>query len=105
MADELGGQINANAVEVEIAEVKEEIKKVTARLEELSRERRAGLVVDNERLDREEEYLRKKALHLRKEEEDLRKEKEDLRALQRGANVPSFHLLIYNSEIFKPQRV
>ena len=98
MADELGGQINANAVEAEIADVKEEIKKVTARLEELSRERRAGLVVDNERLDREEEYLRK-------EKEDLRKEKEDLRALQRGANVPSFHLLIYNSVIFKPQLV
>ena len=77
MSDELDGRIKA--VEAEIAEVKDEIKKVTTRLEELNRERRAGQVVDNERLDKEEEFLRKEKERLGKEMERLGTKEHDLR--------------------------
>ena len=80
MADDLDGQIKA--VEAKLAKVEGEIETVTERLEELSRERRAGLVVDNERLDKEEEYLRKEKSDLRTKEHDLREEKKLLMAKQ-----------------------
>ena len=88
MADVLNGQIKA--VEAEIAEVKGEIKKVTERLEELSRERRAGLVVDNERLDKEEDFLRAEVQRLGKELDRLHAEKEILLKAKYGAGCRSW---------------
>ena len=85
MADELGGQIKA--VEAEIAEAKGEITKVKERLEELSRERRAGLVVDNERLDREVAFLRAEVQRLGTKEHDLREEKKLLMAKQQPPGI------------------
>ena len=89
MADDLDGQIKA--VEAKIAKVEGEIETVTERLEELSRERRAGLVVDNERLDKEEEFLRKEMERLGTKEHDLREEKKLLMAKQQpGAGCRSW---------------
>ena len=89
MADDLDGQIKA--VEAKLAKVEGEIETVTERLEELSRERRAGLVVDNERLDKEEEFLRKEMERLGTKEHDLReKEKLLIAKQQQGAGCRSW---------------
>ena len=89
MADELNEQIKV--VEAKIAKVEGRIETVTERLEELSRERRAGLVVDNERLDREEAFLRAEVQRLGTKEHDLREEKKLLMAKQQpGADCRSW---------------
>ena len=83
MSDKLDVQIKA--VEAKIVKVEGEIEKVTTRLEELNKERRVGQVVQNERLDKEEEFLRKEMERLGTKEHDLREEKLLIAKQQQGA--------------------